>query len=772
MTNVLAVCTLFVLGVSLAHSDTGLIIPSGKSGPDVSVLSLESMDVKIVIDNGQATVSLTEIFHNSTWAALEGVYNLALPNGAAVSDFAVWDGLTRIPGVILERKRAGELYEQIRNESIDPALLESAEVSENNAPGQARRSTAFTVKIVPIPAMGYKRIEASYRQTVPVTQLASDFIFPLVASAEHPVHAQTLKINVEIRSSLPITAFENVQNRYWLKTLKQTPRQMTAATTLHDVPLDKDLDLKYTLSNDPAPRVTAYHEADLLQPGYFEVSALLQARQAATTGNLRPRTVIVLFDTSLSMQWDKLERSWQALEAVLRSLTPKDSFNVLVFNSDVSAFAETPRSATSGDLAKALDFVRLSALRGGTRLDRAFEAAFAQCTPNSYVALLSDGESSEGVISPNKLSAAIDRAWQTVPAGRRPHLYTLAIGDDANISLMRRIASHGGVFEQVNTTEPLEYKLNNLVREIGEAPLQPVTITINPQANTRNVYRQESNDFPGSKASWIGEYLKPAHIQVAVSSGNGPRAQTQSTVAELPAFATEHSYVPVTWARARVDALLEKIDREGEDKTSIDEIIRLSRKYHFVTPYTSFLAAPRSLLRPRLIRPGDPVLRVRTDRSIMSVIALFPFGLTKPLRYLQQEDMWQTRFLAPADLADGAYTVRLILRDRDGHVFNERKTFLLSSHAPIVRVALESQRVHAGSTIAIQVEASATTRTITARLYGAPPLFLHWNESDRSNTGQLMIPGSLPPGRYSIHVTAEDIAHNVSHKEAPLEVLP
>ena len=226
--------------------------------------------------------------------------------------------------------------------------------------------------------------------------------------------------------------------------------------------------------------------------------------------------------------------------------------------------------------------------------------------------------------------------------------------------------------------------------------------------------------------------------------------------------------MPAAWARARVDALLEKIDREGEDKASIDEIIRLSRKYHFVTPYTSFLAAPRALLRPRLIRPGDPLLRVRTDPSICSVIALFPFGLTKPLRYLKTDDIWQTRFLAPDDLADGTHVVRLILRDDAGHVYREQKTFVISSQPPVLRVRLDEGRVHAGERVTLHVQASQTTRTITAQLYGAEPLRLRWNEADKSNTGVLAIPPNLPAGRYSIHVTAEDIAHNVSQRRRQL----
>ena len=164
----------------------------------------------------------------------------------------------------------------------------------------------------------------------------------------------------------------------------------------------------------------------------------------------------------------------------------------------------------------------------------------------------------------------------------------------------------------------------------------------------------------------------------------------------LPAQDTDHEHLPRAWAKARVDALLEKIERDGEDAASIDEIIRLSRKYKFVTPYTSFLAAPRALLRPRLIRPGDPVLRVKTDESITSVVAMFPFGLVKKLRYLNDEDTWQTRFLAPKDLADGTYRVRLMLRDQQGHAYRESKTFVIASQPPTVRVQLERTQFHRG----------------------------------------------------------------------------
>jgi Ca-activated chloride channel family protein len=240
----------------------------------------------------------------------------------------------------------------------------------------------------------------------------------------------------------------------------------------------------------------------------------------------------------------------------------------------------------------------------------------------------------------------------------------------------------------------------------------------------------------------------------------------------LPATATDHPHLPRAWAKARVDALLEKIDREGEDRATIDEIIRLARKYKFVTPYTSFLAAPRSLLRPRLIRPGDPVLRVRTDESITSVVAMFPFGLVKPLRYLKDEDVWQTRFLAPTDMADGTHTVRLILRDRQGRAFRESKTFVIASKPPTVRVKLDKTRFKRGEAVRLRVGASETSRNVVARMYGVSPVNLRWNNDAKSNTGEFVIPAHLPAGRYSLTVTAEDFAHNLGREEVSIEVLP
>src|SRR4029077_16111027 len=226
------------------------------------------------------------------------------------------------------------------------------------------------------------------------------------------------------------------------------------------------------------------------------------------------------------------------------------------------------------------------------------------------------------------------------------------------------------------------------------------------------------------------------------------------------------------WARARVDALLEKTQREGEDAATIDEIIRLARKYKFVTPYTSFLAVPRALLRPRVIRPGDPVLRVKTDETIVSVVALFPFGLVEKLRYLTGEDIWQTRFFAPSDMQDGTYSVRLVLRDKLGHTYRESKTFVIASKPPVIQIKLGRRLFRRGEVLDLKVAASLSTRSLVARLDGVSPVGLRWDPRAGANIGQLLIPEQAIPGTYKLTVTGEDIAHNMAAQGVEIEIVP
>lgn len=787
------VLLLFVLMMtSVAWGDSGVLLPLDKDHPDAAVLSLQEMSVRVMIDNGDARVFITQIFANHTNKIEEGTYVFALPAGSTVSDFATWDGPVRIPAVILERKRAEEVYDQARMQSIDPGLLEAGDKNSDDA----KAASTFTAKIVPIPAYGTKRVEIEYHQRLEANALKQVFVLPLQPTSYVKQTAAKFRLDVEVDSDEPMQGFAAVSKAYPLKVMKQDAHTVVASFEGAHVSFDEDFSAGWGL--DPAATdgltVTTFRNPHHALPGVDEKTPKMQTEEpgfflaqtivgepkavvAARVGTLR--NVVVLFDTSLSMQWDKLERSYAALEKVLLSLTPADHFNLVLFNQDVTVFQPQPVAADAARVQEALTFVKASRLRGGTDLGKALTAGLAQAAPpESSLVVLTDGDSDRGTtVVGRKIAAEYAKEWRQ--SAQHPRTHVFAVGDDANLPLLRQIAANDGVMESVLSTEPVEPKLSLFLSHIVTRPVAGLRLDVEPRAAVKTIYPLGGEPYVGSIAAWVGDYSSPAKdVRFALSTGARMRV-------ELPVEALGHPQLPRLWAQARVNALLDAIARDGETREAVDEIIALSRKYKFVTPYTSFLAAPRSLLRPRVIRPGDPVLRVHTDPSITSVIALFPFGLTKSLRHLASEDkvpgrsgkdnadrLWETRFLAPTDMKDGTYTVRLILRDANGRTYSEAKTFVIASTAPVVKIEMERTRYRRGELMLVTASATATTRTLTARLEGAPALDLRWNPAAGVSTGQMRVPETLAPGVYTLSVTAEDVAHNMGSQEVQLEIVP
>jgi Ca-activated chloride channel homolog len=781
----------FVLTLALSpmlSGDAGILLPRDKQQPDARVLSLEEMEISVRIDNGDARVFIKQIFANHTNGIEEGNYIFALPSHATISDFATWDGPTRLPAVILERKRAEDIYMQLKQQAVDPGLLQMGERGSE----EARRTAVFSARIVPIPAYGTKRLEIEYHESIPVENLKSYFAIPIHPDAYQAQAARHLRIHFELHSAHAIRNFQTPAKAFPLHISQNSAHEVIGDFEGSNVELAEDFVATYDLdasnsdklqiltyrnpaSEQPSPTETAPIRSTN-EPGFFEAEALLgvDGNQTSPANSAIPsKSVIILFDTSLSMQWEKLERSYQALETLLRNLKPDDRFSLVLFNSETKVLPIA--AASSVNVQRAIDTVRASRLRGGTDLQRALQAGLQQATgaSNSYLVILSDGGATRGPILNSKLASWYATAWKELPVTERPRTYILAVGDDANLPLFKMLAHQDGVLEQVLSTEPMEFKLNSFLSKIGRSPIGQLQLAMNPPDATDSVYPLQDAAFSGSIASWVGRYSKPQqNVSFTVQGLRDGRPLQISGNTPFPRESLDHPQLPRLWARARVDALLQKIEREGEDQATIDEIIRLSRKYKLVTPYTSFLAVPRALLRPRVIRPGDPILRVKTDESINSVVALFPFGLVQPLRHLSAEDVWQTRFLAPTDMQDGTYSVRLILRDKLGHTYRESKTFVIASKPPVVQVKLDRTRFQRGEAVDLKVRASQNTRTLVARLEGAAPVELRWNQSVGASTGSLLIPEQAIPGTYKLTVTGEDIAHNIGTQEVQLEVLP
>ncbi len=785
----IVVARAIVLGVLLllpvaARAQSGVLIPSSTEKPDPAVLSLDEMTVNVLIDNQYARVRVTQIFGNRTDRIQEGRYVFLIPTTASISDFAVWDGDVRIPGVILEHRRAEEIYKDLALQSIDPGLLKQE--------GEDTANTAFTVQVAPIPAYGTKRLELEYTELLSVDNLESYFSFPFKPSEYGTQSVGHLEIRLQITSRAAMTDLAVKSKAYGLSFIENSAQYKSATFAGNDVSLTEDfafsygLNVKGTSFDFLAYRAPERITADELRDprlaerepdGYFEAGAVFNeaGRTPGDTSPPPPRSILLMLDTSLSMQFEKLDRAYEAAEGLLRSLTPQDSFNLMLFNDDVAVFSNNPVDGRPDQVERALAFIKASYLSGGTdtgaALDRA--ASLAKSMPSRKersIVMITDGNST---LATTRTKAIVDRFQKANDSGPKARLYVFGIGSDTNIRLLGELArASRGYFDWTRETDDLSFKLKAFVSKVGRDPIDSLKLQNADAANFYQVYPDyDATAYDGARLSFVGRYKRPGSASLTLIGNEGGKSVRLSKQVELPERDDAHPHVPRMWARARVDALLRLIALNGETKEAIDEIIALSKKYKFVTPYTSFLAAPRSLLRPRVIRPGDPVLRVRADESITEVTAVFPFGLTKRMTYIKSDDVWETRFLAPSGMSDGVYHCRLVLVDRQGRAYQEEKSFVIDSRPPKLQATLNQTVAHAGEDLVITVRADSDTRVIAARMLGSLPAPVVWDAKAKANIGHLRISAGLPSGSYTIQVTAEDFAHNASAVELVVEVI-
>lgn len=778
--RLLLLLLVLVPGAPPLRAQAGLLVPTSAGRPDPSVLSLREMDVQVGIARGYARISVRQVFENHTERIQEGTYRFRLPLSAAVGDFAVWDGLTRIPGVIVEKQRARAIYRELTTQRIDPGLLQQGEEEggapgEPGSPGSARPSggALFSVSVAPIPARGTKRLELQFQQEVPYVLGQGEFRLGLRPPDGQAPVAGSLRVRVLLSGGklMPSTG-----------ALPLTVKGNELSFSGTQVALDKDLVVRFQAERPEPLRVSAFRNPEGTLPdglslapwerpgeippekdGFFLLEAYPPAGAKSAAAAEQPKsrpplTLAIVFDTSLSHRWAGLEGAYAQLTQVLQSLTPKDRFCLIAFDRTPAVLGPL-LPASREALESALGALRARPLQPGSDVVAALAAARKAAGDGGRLLLFTDAP-------PGLTSARLDAARGGLP------LFTSLSGEESPEAVRSASAQvlssgmteiEGQLFFQ-RLLQPIEKAAR---RETRDASL-PFRVS-GGDAGLRDVYAVLAQPLlGGSLSGFIGRYAQPQpalHFELPSSLFKDGRAQAQ---AALPESALEARDLPRRWARARVDHLLALIESEGEKREWVDEIIALSKRYNFVTPYTAFLAAPRSLLRPRRIQPGDPVLRVECDPGIQSAVALFPFGLRLPLERRPGTNLWEGRFLVPEGLQDGRYAVRIVLRDKGGARLTESKHFVLDGTAPVVRPDAPGE-ARAGSELRVAVRTDADVVVLRARLGDGAPVPLRWDEASKRSVGTLFVPAALF-GPQEVFFEAVDGAKNHGFARIPVEV--
>jgi Ca-activated chloride channel family protein len=747
-------------------ADAGVLIPSTVSDyPDPEVLSLYRMEINITITDKIAETKVLQVYRNHKDMTLEGQYIFTIPEMAMIKDFAIWEEGVRIPGIIMEKERARKIYEQLVWQAIDPGLLERA--------GLEHEINYFSVNVAPIWPQGTKRIEMFYTEDLPMNQRTVFYDFPFEPTLYEHEEAESLSITLRIESRIAIEDFSVSSESFGLEIVNQSDSMIEARYAGRNVSFVEDLSISFKERfDDVSMEVLAYRDVEERgeyfyldgipspQTGFFMVKAGFHIKEDAENKG-SGRNYLFLFDNSLSMMWKQIETGYAALNSLLELVDEKSTVNVACFSLSVDRKWKDAPANTAATRNEALLFLRSKYIEGGTNIEKLLTELRRE--RDIIPIIITDGYPTHGEINYQRLFSLAEGL---------PSLFIVGIGDNPNRVLLEKLASAtGGRYLWLRSMN--KEKLQLFFETIGGGEISDIRLRLSPSKVFTDVYPDIGQaTFNGNDVSFTGKYIKPvtnATVELSFVHMGKKRKLTENFT--FPESEKKYKEVGRLWAKKRVDFLLEKIRIEGEKDEWVKEIIALSKQFKFVTPYTSFLAAPRALLRPRIIRPGDPMLIVKADTSIIDIVVLFPFGLTKRMVYHAEEDQWRVRFLVPSSTPDGKYSAVLVMKDRHGNIYREKKSYIIDREPPIIRMELAKNVFLAGEEVFVKAYASRDTKKIEASIDGCVPFLLVYDQSYLASVGTMRIPHNLSTGRYLLKIVAEDFAFNTTYKEIELDIV-
>ena len=573
-TTIAAVILLLTIATP-AFAD-GIVVPDPPPDPmppeEMGWLTIRYHHVDVTIEDQVAITHVEQEFVNEhDWEA-EGTYIFPLPEGAAVSEFAMWVDGKRVEGNILKADEARAIYEDIVRRRRDPALLEYV--------GRG----AVQARIFPIPPGGSRKIELEYSQVLPVESGMVRYVYPLNTEKFSARPLEEVSVHVEVRSKDAIHALYSPTHQDRLFIERDGDYRAVVGYEEYDVLPDQDFDLVYTVSHeDVGLNLLTYKESG--EDGFF----LLMVAPTVETDRVIPRDVILVLDTSGSMDGEKIAQAKDALAYVLDHLNDEDRFNVIAFSTGLQQYARGLRPVS--EAREAIRWVDDLEAVGGTDINRALLEALDQVDEErpAVIIFLTDGLPTEGVVEIEQILANVEA---TSPGNVR--LFPFGVGDDVNTVLLDTLAEQQrGATGYVRPHERIDEEVSGFYSKISTPVLADIELDFD-DVLVEDIYPYPLPDlFAGTQLILVGRYRDSGATKITLSGKVD--GETQKFVYE-GTFRSDGGdadasvrFIPRLWATRKIGYLLKQIRLHGEREEWIDAIVELSVRYGVITPYTSFL---------------------------------------------------------------------------------------------------------------------------------------------------------------------------------------
>ena len=614
-------------------------------------LILES-DFDVRISGLIADSRLLRRFRNTSDRWREGVFVFPLPEKASVYGLTMKVGERTIEGKVKPKETARRTYEKAKQAGQHAANVEQ------------QRPNLFTARVANIPPGETVSVELKYQQpvqyqagvfelTVPTTltprympgkalsaapdQWQGGWAVPTtevpdaVAISPFTVNpgdvaddSHRAVINLVIDSGLPLESVSSPSHRLATSQDGQTFRVRPDGG---EILMDRDFVVRWRPVAGQEPSAAVFHQS---WEGEDYLMAMLVPGESGAMA--LPRDLVFVIDTSGSMAGESIRQARDALQAGLDTLTPRDRFNVIQFNSQTHSLFMQPEVATGNNLARARQYVDRLRADGGTEMAPALSRA-----------LEGGGETEDGArvrqvifITDGAVGneAALFRQIRQQLGNQR--LFTVAIGSAPNRHFMREAARWGrGTYTAIHSPSDVDGPLQALFSAMESPVLTDIGVNWPGQkAGQESFPRRPGDLFQGEPLIHVVRGV-PATGQLEVSGRlPGGRDWTRTLDLQQAAPATGlHRH----WAREKIDSLEDeaKVTGREPDEAGLTE---LAVQHGLMSAYTSFVAVDSTPARsseapmesdslPTLLPAGSQAGMLRYPQTATSAPLLIALGL-------------------------------------------------------------------------------------------------------------------------------------------------
>jgi len=568
----------FSLGMFRAHAQiteshmSGGILQLQHAGQQLEVMAVDSQ-VSIRIIGAVAEVSLTQQFQNPSQDWVQGQYLFPLPDQAAVNQMRLRVGERLIEGEIQERQQAQEIYNQAKAEGKTASLvaqhrpnLFTTDVA-NIAPGET-----IAIELHYIQPLNYQEGQFSLRYPMSITPRYAQST-PLTEAGSSLKSAVELKLQLE-------TGFELVrlESLHHDVQIQQNKHRYQIELIPDQLMSDHDFELVWEPALSSVPSASVF-----TQTFEGETYALMMVMPPHGKDQLiQPRELILVIDSSGSMQGQSMEQAKQSVAMAIASLKPHDRFNLIEFDSTAKSLFEAPRMADSNAMIEAMDYIETIRADGGTNMSPALNLALSGAAPDQYirqVVFLTDGAIGNETQLFRQISEQLNQA----------RLFTVGIGPAPNAYFMRKAAEFGhGSYTFIGDVAEIVEKMDVLLSRLEHPAMTDLCLDWSGSAA---MYPQHLPDLYIGEPLMIAARLDQAPGEMMVcGKSNG---QDWNAYVDLNQTRPGDGLSSL-WARRKIESAMDELALGADPEQIRTSVLETALKHQLMSRYTSFVAVDKT----------------------------------------------------------------------------------------------------------------------------------------------------------------------------------